>query len=137
MFVLSFKNDDNDPTRDSFNKYYMPLLELKDFNALIENKPFFDQSVKNKQEAYEKPIEISRNNDYITRNLLDFSYHQNYYTLNGINLSRQTNRSITQKINFVGNLEKDDGATKFFIAEKQHKIIQNFFFRFINCYRII
>ena len=126
MFVLSFKNDDNDPTRDSFNKYYMPLLELKDFNALIENKPFFDQSVKNKQEAYEKPIEMSRNDDYITRNLLDFSYHQNYYTLNGINLSRQTNRSITQKINFVGNLEKDDGATKFFTAEKQHKIIKIF-----------
>ena len=31
---------------DSFNKYYMPLVEIKDFNALIENKPFFDQSVK-------------------------------------------------------------------------------------------
>ena len=121
MFVLSFKNDDNDPTRDSFNKYYMPLLELKDFNALIENKPFFDQSVKNKQEAYEKPIEMSRNDDYITRNLLDFSYHQNYYTLNGINLSRQTNRSITQKINFVGNLEKDDGATKFLLLKSSIK----------------
>ena len=42
---------------DSFNKYYMPLVEIKDFNALIENKPFFDQSVK-KQEAHEKLIEI-------------------------------------------------------------------------------
>ena len=36
----------------------MPLVEIKDFNALIDNKPFFDQSVKNKQEAYDKLIEI-------------------------------------------------------------------------------
>ena len=45
-FVVSFKNGNNDLMRDSFNKHYMPLVEIKDFNALIENKPFFDQSVK-------------------------------------------------------------------------------------------
>ena len=50
----------------------MPLVEIKDFNALIDNKPFFDQPVKNKQKAYEKLIEISRNNDYTIGNLLDF-----------------------------------------------------------------
>ena len=38
---------------DSLNKCYMPLVEIKDFDALIDNKPFFDQPVKNKQEAYE------------------------------------------------------------------------------------
>ena len=48
LFVLSFKNGDDDPTRNSFNKYYMLLVEIKDFNALIDNKPFFDQPVKNK-----------------------------------------------------------------------------------------
>ena len=41
----------------------MPLIEIKDFNALIDNKSFFDQPVKNKQEAYEEPVEISRNGD--------------------------------------------------------------------------
>ena len=40
LFVLSFKNGDNDPTRDSFKKYYMSLVEIKDFNVLIDNKPF-------------------------------------------------------------------------------------------------
>ena len=44
----------------------------------------------------------------------------------GIDLSRQTNTSIPQQINFVGKLEEDDGATMFFIAEKQHKTILNF-----------
>ena len=45
LFVLSFKNGDNDPTRGSFAKYYMPLVEIKNFNALID-KYFFDQPVK-------------------------------------------------------------------------------------------
>ena len=54
LLSFSFKNGNNDPRRDSFHKYQMLLVEIKDFNALINNKPFFDQSVKNKQETYEK-----------------------------------------------------------------------------------
>ena len=126
MFVLSFKNGNNDPTINYFDKYYMRLVEIRDFNALIDNKPFFDRPVKNKQEAYEKLIEISKNDDYAIGNLLDFSYHQNYYKLIGIDLWRQTNTNIPQQTNYIGKLEKDDGATIFFIAEKQQKAILNF-----------
>ena len=43
LFVLLLKNGNNDPTRDSFEKYYMPPVEIIDFNALIDSKPFFDQ----------------------------------------------------------------------------------------------
>ena len=122
MFVLSFKNGNDDPSRDVFDKYYMPLVEIKDFNALIDNKPFFDQPVKNKQEAYEKLIEMSRNDDYTTGNLLDYLYHQKYYKLIGIDLSRQTNTSsIPQQINFIGKLEEDDGATMFSFRLKSSK----------------
>ena len=103
----------------------MPLIETKNFNALIDNKPFLDHPVKNKQEAYENLIKMSRNDNYTTANLLDFSYHQSYYKLIGIDLSRQTNTNIPQKINFVGNLE-DDGATMSFIAEEQQNTILNF-----------
>ena len=46
LFVFSFKNVNNDPKRDSFDKYYIPLVEIKDFNALIDNKPFFVHLVK-------------------------------------------------------------------------------------------
>ena len=46
LFVLSFKNGNKDPTRDSFDIYYMPLVEIKNFNALIDNKPFFNQPLK-------------------------------------------------------------------------------------------
>ena len=46
LFVLSFKNGNDDPTRDSFDKYNIPLIEIKDFNVLNNNKIFFDQPVK-------------------------------------------------------------------------------------------
>ena len=41
LFVLQFKNGDNDRIRTSFDEYYIPLVEIKDCNALVDNKPFF------------------------------------------------------------------------------------------------
>ena len=48
-----------------------------------------------------------RNNDYGTGNLLDYLYHQNYYKLIGTDLSRQTNTSIPQQINFKVKLKRN------------------------------
>ena len=42
LLVLLFKNGNDYPTRDYFDKYYMPLVEIKDFNALIDNTSLFD-----------------------------------------------------------------------------------------------
>ena len=47
LFVLSFKNSENNSSRFSFDKYYMPLVEIKDFNVLIDHKSFFDRLAKN------------------------------------------------------------------------------------------
>ena len=69
---------------------------------------------------------MSRNDVYTTGNLLDFLYHQNYYNITCIDLSRQTNTTIPQQMNFTGKLEEDDGVTMVFIATKQHKTILNF-----------
>ena len=58
LFVLSFEED-----RTSFSEYYVPKVEIIDFNVLIDGKNLFDVSVKNKEEAYEKLMSISKNND--------------------------------------------------------------------------
>ena len=52
---------------------------------------------------------MSRNTNYTTENLLDYLYHQKYYKLIGIDLSRQTNMIIPQQINFIIKLENGDG----------------------------
>ena len=128
MFVLSFKNGDDDSSRNSFDECYIPLVEIKDFNALTDNKPFFDNKpLKNRQETYEKLIEISRNDDCQIGHLLHYLYHQKRYKLIGVDLSMLKNTSIPQQNNFVEKLKDGDGATMIFIAEKQQKIILNFF----------
>ena len=68
---------------------------------------------KNKQEAYDKLVEMSRGNDYTTRNLLGYFYHQNYYKHMGIDLSRQRKTSTSQEINCTEKLEEDDGVKMF------------------------
>ena len=79
LFILSFQRiaGENNTTkiyRDSFSHYYVPNARIKYFNVLIDGKSFFDLPVKNEEEAYEKIIEMSNNNDYTTGNLLDFAY---------------------------------------------------------------
>ena len=114
LFVLSFKISDDDLMRDSYEKYEMSLVEIKDINALTDNKLFLDQPV--------KLSKMSRNNDYEIGNSSYFLYLQNYYKLIGIDLSRQTNTTISQQINFTGKSKEDDGATMFYIAKKQQKL---------------
>ena len=63
---------------------------------------------------------MSRNDDYITGNLLGYLYHQNCYKIIGIDLSRQASTSIPQQINFTEKLE-DDVLAMFFVAENSIK----------------
>ena len=72
-----------------FSKDYVPKVEIKDFNVLMYGKPFFEIPVKNKEEAYEAIIEISKNNDYTPGNLLDYEYFKDHYKLTAIDLSKQ------------------------------------------------
>ena len=66
LFLLSFPRYNNTDSRYSFSNYYVPKVQIKDFNVLIDRKSFFDLSVKNEEEAYEKLIEMSNNNDNTT-----------------------------------------------------------------------
>ena len=90
LFVLLFERDNAGDYRDSFQIIIYQTLKLKDFNVLIDGKSFFDLPVKNEEEAYEKIIEMSNNNDYTTGNLLDFGYFKENYKLIAIDLSKQT-----------------------------------------------
>ena len=71
--------------------------------------------VKNEAETCQKIIEMSNNNDYTTANLLDFAYFKENYKLVAIDSSKQTKLKNPKQINFIGKLDKDNGATMFFI----------------------
>ena len=89
LFVLTFEriageNNTTKDRRDSFSHYYVPNVKIKDFRVLIDGKSFFDLPIKNEEEAYEKIIDMSNNNDYTTGNLLDFAYFKENYSLTAI-----------------------------------------------------
>ena len=108
--------------RDSFSHYHVPNVEIKNFNVLIDGKSFFDLPVINEEEACEKIIKISKNNDCKIGNLLDFAYFKENYRLIAIDLSKQTKLKDPQQISFIGKLEgQNNGATIFFIIEKSEK----------------
>ena len=90
---------------------------------LIDGKIFFGIPIKNDEKTYEQIIEMGRNNDYTTGNLLDYEYFSKHYKLIAIDLSKQIeleNPDLRQQINFIDKIE-DDKATMFFIIEKSEE----------------
>ena len=121
LFVLLFENEDD---RRSFSKYHVPNVQIKDFNVLIDGKSFFDMAIKNEEETYKQIIEMGRNNDYTTGNLLNYEYFSKHYKLIAIDLSKKIeleNPDLKQQINFIRRLERNEGATMFFIIEKSEE----------------
>ena len=98
LFVLSFENEDD---RTSYYKYYVPSVEIKDYNVLIDGNDFFELSIKSIEETYEKIIQITDHSGYYTRgNLLDYEYFKERYQLIAIDLSKQIeleNKHIKQQ----------------------------------------
>lgn len=68
-------------------------------------------------------------NNNATANLLDYEYFTKHYRLIAIDLSQQTeleNTDVMQQINFIGRLDRDDGATMFFVIEKSKETTFSF-----------
>ena len=73
LFVLAFENDDD---RTSDDEYYLPTVEIKDCNIMINGENFFDQPIKNNKVTYQniRKIAIGQGDDYTTGCLLDYPY---------------------------------------------------------------
>ena len=127
LFVLAYQNADD---RQSFSQFYLPNVMVKDIinNVIIDKLAFFDLPIKTEEEAYEKIIDISRNYEYTTGNLLDYDYVKKYYELIAIDLSKQQvlkeNEDLIQQINFIGKLE--EAANVFIIIEKKENAMLEF-----------
>ena len=83
-------------------------------------KQFF-WAINKKQTSIWRNCQNVKKQCYATENFLNYLYHQNYYELIGIDLSRLTNTTISQQINSTEKLEEDNSATMFSIAEKNHE----------------
>ena len=105
-----------------FSHFYLPNGRIKDLNVLIDGESFFYLPVKNGEEAYQKIMDTSNNNDYKTWNLLDFAYFKKNYRLIAIDLSKQSKLKDPQQISFIGKLLN----TQCFSSSKNQKKLLSF-----------
>ena len=87
LFVLAFENDTQ---RISSKGYYLPNVETKDYNFMINGENFFDQPIKNNKVTYEniRKIATGQGDDNTTGSLLDYPYFKNSYKIIAVDLSK-------------------------------------------------
>ena len=131
LFVLSFENKED---RTVQTKYFLPNVEIKDYNVMIDGTKFFDQSVKNDLRTFDniQKIAIGQGDDYTTGCLLDYNYFNNYYKMISIDLSKQqaldADSKAIKQTNFTANLarEGNTNTTMVFIIEEAKETILDF-----------
>ena len=127
LFVLAFENDYQ---RISNKRYYIPNIEIKNYNVMIDGKNFFDQPVKNDKATYEniRKITIGQGDDYTTGCLLDYAYFKKYYKTIAVDLSKQqaldADPKAIQQINFTANVNRANTRIYFTLEEAKETIFE-------------
>ena len=126
---MAFESDDNRTAHDS---YYLPTVEIKDYNTMINGENFFDQPIKNNKVTYEniRKIAAGQGDDYTTGSLLDYPYLKDTYKMIAVDLSKQqaldADPRAIQQINFTANLDRAGNTRVYFILEESKEAILDF-----------
>ena len=127
--MLSFENEDD---RTSHSSHYLPKVEMKDYNIMVDSKNFFYEIINNNFKTYEniRKIATDQGDDYTTGCLLCYSYFQDYYKIIAIDLSKQqvfdSDPRAIQQINFAANLDRTRNTTMFYITEEAKETVLEF-----------
>ena len=88
-------------------KYFLPTVEITDYNVIIDGRNFFNKPVRNDLRTYDniRKITIGQCDDYTTDCLLDYPDFKKYCKLIAIDLSKQqkldSDPKAIQQINFI------------------------------------
>ena len=114
-------DDVNRVKRDDHGKYFLPRVDIKDYNVLIDGRNFCDQNISDDSKKYEelRKVMTGRGEDVTTGSLLDYEYWKNNYKLICYDLSKQnvldSNPRVNQKVEFfykLDNSRDEGGGTK-------------------------
>ena len=129
FFVLAFENDND---RINTDRYYLPTVQIKDYNIMINRENFFDQPIKNNKLTYEniRKIATGQGDDYTNGCLLDYLYFADTYKMIAVDLSKQqaldADPRAIQQINFTANLDRAGNTRVYFILEDAKETILDF-----------
>ena len=124
LFVLPYASGDNITNENSYRKYFLPRLKIKNYNIEIDGRNFYDQSINGSIKQYDEIRKIStgQGDDYATGCLLDFAYFEKNYTLFAADLGKQkaldANSRAVQQIIFTG---KTDNQIRVYYILKNSK----------------
>ena len=129
LFILAFEHD---AQRISAKGYYLPNVEIKNYNVMINGENVSDQPIKNDKVTYEniRKICTSSGDDYTTGSFLDYPYFKDIYKMITVDLSKQqaldADPRTIQQINFTANLDRAGNTRIYFILEETKENILNF-----------
>ena len=118
--------------RTSYKRYYLPRVEIKSYNVIIDGQKFVDQPIKTILRTYEniQKITTGQGDYYTTGILVDYPNFENFYKMIVIDLSKQqaldVNPKVIQQINFTRNLKRNKNTTMFFLIEEAKETIFDF-----------
>ena len=122
--------NNNQPTRNDQQKYYLPRIDLKKY-VIIDGRNFFDNPIESDIEKYGelKKVIVGKGEDYTTGSLLDYNYFDKHYKLVAVDLSKQKEldadpRAI-QQIEFKYMLGTN--STIYWVLEKSKETILEFY----------
>ena len=99
---------------------------------MIDEKNFFDQTVKNNKIMFEniRKIATSQGDDYTTGCLIDYIYFKNYYKMIAADLKKQqaldADPKAIQQIDFTANLDRAGNTRIYFILEEAKETVLYF-----------
>ena len=119
----SVKRNTADP--ESHRRYYLPRVEIKDCNLLIDGRNFYDQNSNDSITRYTELLKFitGRSEDYSTLSLIDYDYYIKDYNIAAIDLSHQSvlnsDPKAIQQIEFIYKLGNDVRANILTVLEKR------------------
>ena len=117
--------------RDNHQRYYLSRVDIKDYNAIIDGRNFYDNNINSDVEKYTelKKVMIGKGDDYTTGSLLDYDYFKKHYKLVAIDLSKQkeldADPRATQQIQFKCKFDVE--SIIYIILEKFKETILEFY----------
>ena len=127
----SINNTSNRVLRSSHTKYFLPKINVTNYNVLIDGRNAYDQPINDLVKEYDeiRKTATGQGDDYTTGCLLDYQYFKDHYNLIAVDLSKQKeldadSRAI-QQIEFYGMLKTNSQVCT--VLEKSKETMLEFY----------
>ena len=135
LFVMGFDSNTvkrNTDNLQSHRRYFLPRVEVKDYNVLIDGRNFYDQNINDSITRYNELLKLTtgKSEDYTTGCLIDYDYYVKDWRIVVVNLSHQSvldsDPKAIQQIGFIYKLENNANAQILTILEKEKETVLEF-----------